>query len=128
MGYFCYSLRENFQRFYFPTGNGDAVSWTGWSEWGKCHQTQEFGYMQSRSRNCTLRSGQPLYNTLPCLLVPNSLGNVETAPCLEPLITAESSLNEVKVSRKDCNKNGTVQEILFTSPNTSINTERPIKS
>lgn len=83
--------------------------------------------MQLRSRNCTLRSGQPLYNTLPCLLVPNSLGNVETAPCLEPLNAAESSLNGVRVSREDCNKNGTEQEIIVTSPNT-INTEQPIKS
>lgn len=80
--------------------------------------------MQLRSRNCTLRSGQPLYNTLPCLLVANSLGNVETAPCLESVTAAESSWNEIKVSREDCNKNRTVQEILFTAPNT----EQPIKS
>lgn len=60
------------------------MSWTGWSEWGECQHTVEFGYVTLRSRNCTLRSGTYLYSTLPCLLVPHSDGNLETAPCASP--------------------------------------------
>ncbi|XP_054268488.1 uncharacterized protein LOC128990218 isoform X1 [Macrosteles quadrilineatus] len=64
--------------------SNDAVSWTGWSEWGECQHTVEFGYVTLRSRNCSLRSGTYLYSTLPCLLVPHSDGNLETAPCASP--------------------------------------------
>uniref|UniRef100_A0A1B6K3W3 SEA domain-containing protein n=1 Tax=Homalodisca liturata TaxID=320908 RepID=A0A1B6K3W3_9HEMI len=72
--------------------SGDAVTWTDWSEWGECQLTQEFGYVQLRSRNCTLRSGLFLYSTLPCLLVRHSHGNIETAPCVPPLVATEGSL------------------------------------
>lgn len=92
------------------TADRDAVTWTDWSPWGPCQQTKEFGYVQIRSRNCTLRSGQYLHSPLPCLLVPNSQGNIETMSCppLSPLALRLERL--VTTTKVDC-KNRTMVEI-----------------
>uniref|UniRef100_A0A1B6LW04 SEA domain-containing protein n=1 Tax=Graphocephala atropunctata TaxID=36148 RepID=A0A1B6LW04_9HEMI len=123
---------------------GDAVTWTDWSEWGECQLTQEFGYVQLRSRNCTLRSGVFLYSTLPCLLVRHSHGNIETAPCVPPLTAAEGGLtlivnvttpqpqrlSAIKVFREP-DRNNTKNQTDSLQPmstNITSTTELPIKN
>lgn len=111
------------------------MTWTDWSPWGPCQITQEFGYVQLRSRNCTLRSGQYLHSTLPCLLVPHSQGNIETATCPPPtfsplvLDVAESNIMErlTKITKVDC-KNKTSVELVGASINTTTTAEQTFKS
>lgn len=61
--------------------NSDGISWSEWTEWSDCKETAGLGMVRVRSRNCTLRSGSYLYSTIPCLLIPQSRGNIETLPC-----------------------------------------------
>lgn len=102
--------------------NSDGISWSEWTEWSDCKETTGLGLVRVRSRNCTLRSGAYLYSTIPCLLIPQSRGNIETLPCRHYRRASPLQIVSTTTPVIDQTSSTTVQQPVVAASSTTVRT------
>lgn len=113
---YVFSSEINIDLFLLTPATNDGIIWSDWSGWSDCHFTSDVGYIHTRTRNCSLHSGRYLYSTLPCLLIPHSHGNIESAPCKpQEIVNLKSDyrVNDEESSTIEDNITNTTENIVL---------------